>query len=446
MGGVAIDLEPGLDPAGPKRRSLGEAVISGALIGAAAGAAVGATRGDGLYAGVGAAAGALVGAAVEGSTERNRIPGAPKPIWHRWGMATWLAAALGGLVDLGAGPFMPVAFTIPFGFLIGVVGTVGLLSFRRNRLLLGLLAGVVVGVPADFISPDPALALLAALVALSYQVVGWFWFAGRDMADVVGEGLEAAQVPFVAPYTTRSRRVGTDWAERTADELGWAYARNPEGIGIVASLDALHGPTFDPAAVAPAVRDFYEHTSAYTLTITPVWSRRAQPLYWLFKQLIAARIGQANLPFTQAEAERGVVSGIETLTVPGDPPATLRVWTRVYAATNEALYVGVYTTYRHEGAGFVSVGFPLPSGNFTATLLPANGENGALFLRTQRDNAHAGHYLSALEPDGRLTVVKIPALDEEIHVFDDAGDLRTEHRFLVWGQTFLSLNYAMEHK
>ena len=255
-----------------------EAIISGALIGAAA------------------------GAAVEALSERDRIPGSPNRFWHRWGMAVWLAAAVGGLINLAAGPFMPVAFTIPFGFLIGIVGTVGLLSFRRNRLMLGLLAGVAVGLPADFISPDPSLALLAALTALAYRVVGWFWFAGRDMADVIGEGLDASQVPFVAAYTTTGRRVGSGWAQRTADERGWAYASNPGGVGIVASLDELRGPAFDPAAVSPAVRDFYEHTSQYTLTITPLWSRRAQPLYWLFKQLIAARIGQANLPFTQAEA------------------------------------------------------------------------------------------------------------------------------------------------
>ncbi len=84
-----------------------EAIISGALIGAAAGAAVGAPHGDGLYAGVGAVAGTVLGAAVEALSERDRIPGRPKPIWHRWGMAVWLAAALGGLIDLAAGPFMP---------------------------------------------------------------------------------------------------------------------------------------------------------------------------------------------------------------------------------------------------------------------------------------------------------------------------------------------------
>jgi hypothetical protein len=170
-----------------------------------------------------------------------------------------------------------------------------------------------------------------------------------------------------------------------------------------------------------------------------------QPLYWLFKQLIAARIGQANLPFTQAEAQRGVVSVIDTLTSHEKPATTLRVWIRSYAATEQPLYVGVYTTYRHGDAGFVSVGFPLPSGNFTATLTPANGPDGALYLRSRDDaSSHPGHYLSALEPDDRLTVVKVPALDEEIYVFDDAGTLRTEHRFFVWGQTFLSLNYTMQ--
>ena len=214
----------------------------------------------------------------------------------------------------------------------------------------------------------------------------------------------------------------------------------------MASLDELRGPRFDPGAVSPGIRDFYEHTSDYKLSITPVWSRRARPLYFLFKQLIAARIGQANLPFTQAEAQRGVVSAIDTLTEPGDGANTLRVWIRSYAANQQPLYVGVYTTYRDGDAGFVSVGFPLPSGNFTATLLPENGPNGALLLRTgdRAVSRHPGHYLSAREADGRFTIARIPALDEEIQVFEDEGGLRTEHRFLVWGQTFLSLDYTME--
>lgn len=412
-----------------------------------AGAAIGASLGDAIGAGIGAAVGAAAVAAAEVVTDYGRTPGQPKPQWHRIAIAAFLAAALGGLVDLGAGAFPPTAFTLPFGLLIGIVGTVGLLTFRLNRLLLGLLAGVAVGLPAEILWDDPWLALLAALLALTYRVVGRFWFGGREMIDVIGEGIDPAQVPFVAPYTSDRRRVGADWAERTARDRGWGYSRNPSGIGIVASLDELHGPAFDPAAVAPGIRDFYEHTSAYTLTIVPVWQRRAQPLYWLFKQLIAARIGQANLPFTQAEAQRGVVSVIDPLTTDDARPATLRVWIRSYATSGEPLYVGVYNTYRHHDAGFVSVGFPLPSGNFTATLHPSNGTNGALYLRSfGGDSGHPGHYLSAVEPDGRITVVRIPALSEEIHVYDDDGRLQTDHRFLVWGQTFLNLSYRMHRK
>ena len=48
----------------------------------------------------------------------------------------------------------------------------------------------------------------------------------------------------------------------------------------------------------------------------------------------------------------------------------MRGWIRSAADTDEPIYVGIYTTYRHEGRGYVSVGFPLPQASFTATLLP----------------------------------------------------------------------------
>ena len=166
-------------------------------------------------------------------------------------MATLFAATVGGLVDLATSPFPPLIFTIPLGLLIGIVGTVGLLSFRRNRLLLGLLVGVGVGLAAGVISNDPWLALVAGTVAIVYRLAGRFWFGGRDMVEALGEGLEAADVPFVAPYTSGRRKVGVDWAERTARELGWTFRRAPADVGIVASLDDIVGPTFDPDAVAP---------------------------------------------------------------------------------------------------------------------------------------------------------------------------------------------------
>ncbi len=50
-----------------------------------------------------------------------------------------------------------------------------------------------------------------------------------------------------------------------------------------------------------------------------------------------------------------------------DHISTLRGWIRAYEDSGEAIYVGVYTVVRHGDAGYVSVGFPLPEANFTAT-------------------------------------------------------------------------------
>ncbi len=49
----------------------------------------------------------------------------------------------------------------------------------------------------------------------------------------------------------------------------------------------------------------------------------------------------------------------------------VRGWIRSFADDDEPIYVGIYTTYRHEGRGYVSVGFPVPQGSFTATLAAA---------------------------------------------------------------------------
>ena len=85
---------------------------------------------------------------------------------------------------------------------------------------------------------------------------------------------------------------------------------------------------------------------------------------------MARPLGQANVPMNQREALRGVHSRIDTIDRDGDGVADVRGWIRSLADTEAPIYVGIYTTYRHEGRGYVSVGFPLPQATFTATLLP----------------------------------------------------------------------------
>ena len=65
--------------------------------------------------------------------------------------------------------------------------------------------------------------------------------------------------------------------------LGGTYIADAADIGIVASLDDLAGPDFDPESVDPRVREFYEHTTRFTLDIVPEWRLWVRPGYLLYR-------------------------------------------------------------------------------------------------------------------------------------------------------------------
>jgi hypothetical protein len=132
--------------------------------------------------------------------------------------------------------------------------------------------------------------------------------------------------------------------------------------------------------------------------------------------------------------------------VQGDDVA-IRGWIRSYADNDEPIYVGIYTTYRHDDRGYVSVGFPIPQASFTATLLPRARPDGGLVLTSRSDLDQPGHYLTYIDRDTRdLTTVAVHGFAEQldVHVRDD--ELRAEHSFWVFGIPFLTLRYRMHRK
>jgi hypothetical protein len=91
------------------------------------------------------------------------------------------------------------------------------------------------------------------------------------------------------------------------------------------------------------------------------------------------------------------------------------------------IYIGVYTTFRHEDRGYVSVGFPIPSANFTATLLPCNAGEHDLVLMSRTELAYPGHYLSSVESErDALTVLKLLDFQERIFVYVADGEDRPQ--------------------
>ncbi|MDA0163120.1 hypothetical protein OM076_22795 [Solirubrobacter ginsenosidimutans] len=401
-------------------------MIWGACLGAASGAVLGSALD--FSPGVGALVGAVVWAPAEALSTLRQKPAQPKPLWARVIASGLLMSLLGALLGLFLG-------SLPTAIVAGAL--VGLMGVRPLKILLGLAVGVVVGLLLD----EPALA--AGVTAVVYRLISAFLYRRRPLVRIMAEEVPADELLYVVPFEARSRYVGADYVEQLAKVRGGTFVRNPPDVGILASLDTLNGPSFDATRVHPLIREFYEHTSRFKLSIVPEWRPAMKPFYALFKQVVAEPLGQATIPSNIEEAQRGMVSTIDTISVEGGADIDIRGWIRTYADSGKPIYVGIYTTFRHEDRGYVSVGFPIPSSNFTATLQPRNVDDDGLLLTSRSDLPFPGHYLSAVE-DGTLTTLKLLAFHEQIHVFMAGGELKTEHSFSLAGQRFLTLHYSIE--
>lgn len=400
-----------------------------AVMGAVAGAALGAHKGARHAAG-GALLGAAALAAVDVAAKARQRPGEIPAVWSRIAASGALAAPIGWAAGRAG------ASSLAVGVASGAVA--GAMGIRPHKVALGPVVGLAVG--AALRGRPPAQVAAASVVA--FRTVSQLVF--RDpQVSLVAERVPAERLPFVVPLEARTRYVGTGYMRELAEVTGGTYREAVPDVGIVADLDQLAGPGFDPAAVHPLVREFYEHTTRFTLDIVPRWRAWVRPGYLLYRTLVARPLGQANVPMNQLEAQRGVRSRIDTVTAGG---LENRAWIRSFADTGEPIYVGVYTTYRHDGRGYVSVGFPLPQANFTATLAPRQRKDG-LILTSSAHDGHTGHYLSHIDPETRdLTTLAVSGFAEDLDVYVKDGELCADHAFSVFGLPFLTLEYRMTRK
>jgi hypothetical protein len=427
----------------------GSAAAAGVL-GALAGAALAARRGPRAVV-LGALGGAAGLAAADAVARARQRPGEIPALWSRIIASGAVAAPLGWVADrvFGVGP-------VPVATVAGAAA--GALGLRPQKVLLGPVVGAATGVGLRWVGArGPAGrgvagrgsgvpgAVAAAVAVVGFRTVSAGLFRDPQLS-LLAERVRAEDVPFVVPLASQTRYVGTGYVRSLAALLGGTYTPDVADIGIVASLDELAGPSFDPAGVDPLVREFYEHTTRFALDIVPRWRLWVRPGYLLYRTLVARPLGQANVPMSQREAQRGVRSRIDTITgLPGD--AEIRGWIRSAADTGAPIYVGIYTTYRRAGHGYVSVGFPLPQASFTATLAPSARPGGGLVLNSRSELDQPGHYLTYIDPEtASLTTLGVRGFAERLDVYVADGELRAEHAFWVFGFPFLVLHYRMHRK
>ncbi len=225
--------------------------------------------------------------------------------------------------------------------------------------------------------------------------------------------------------------------------------------GLVDSLDELAHPGNAPAAVAPAIRAFYERTHDHALVVRPRWRAGFRTGARLFARL-ARRMGQLQLPVTAERGDEGITSRIVAIDPAADGRPSPRAWIRTFA-DGRAMYVAAYATHTTDGTAYMNIAFPLPGGHLASILRLDNlaGTDGGVILST-RTGGDAGIWLCA-RAFRRTWPLRLP-LAETIAVWtrDDAAapaELRAlappgatsiaRHELWLCGMHYLTLDYAM---
>jgi hypothetical protein len=221
--------------------------------------------------------------------------------------------------------------------------------------------------------------------------------------------------------------IGERWLTRLAAQRHADVGRGRPNAGLLASMSLLDGPAFDAAAVADALRDFYEHTSRWTLSATVRWTRLAWPFGALLGVLFARRLEQLALPMRTADLAAGMTSSVTPLLVDGEQVGAS--WLRRLRATGRVVFSGYYDTAVAPATSrrCVRVSFPLPNGRLLVLLEPHVRPDGGLTLLSPTGRwGDAGAYL-VVEHVPECSARRIP-IHEQFDVYTDSlGALRTDH-------------------
>lgn len=241
--------------------------------------------------------------------------------------------------------------------------------------------------------------------------------------------------------------IGSAWIGQHADRVGAGVEADPNG-GLLPDLAALARPGFDPGAVSPPLRDFYEHTARFDLDLWTRWSRWAEPGGRVLQALFSDRLRQLSLPLDPLEVAAGMDSDVLTLRRGQQHLGT--VWQRTLRDTGRTVFGGLYGVVAPPlGDGpHVRVVFPLPNGSLTVLLRPSNGPDGRLVLSSRPGGFGAdGTYLVVRPDAGPVAWVRRVPLHERFALEVDAdGHGRCSHRLALGGAQVLQLRYRMRRR
>lgn len=265
------------------------------------------------------------------------------------------------------------------------------------------------------------------------------------MVILLGRRVTRAKEPWLNCPLGDSELIGTGIYEQIARDEDLEMRVIPDA-GLIADFDTLRGSAFDPSAVQPRVRHFYEHTSQYQLE---AWSEVAlvgRFFLWLLVEFISQRMDQLNFPISPLEMARGMTSQVIQLREPGGGRLVYTGWLRKLKSSGLVMFAGIYSVGNIPGEEnpCVKVTFP-DRGSANVYLVPVNRPDGSFGLDSSGSAfGRSGFYRVIASGKDHLRVKNFKTLHELFHVYEDKeGALRTDHKISFLGITIVRLHYKM---
>jgi len=265
------------------------------------------------------------------------------------------------------------------------------------------------------------------------------------MVILLGRRVSRAEAPWLDTPLGDSVLIGAGIYEQIAHDEHLEIRIVPDA-GLIADFEVLRGPSFDPSAVNPRIRHFYEHASQYQLE---AWSEVAligQFFLWLLVEFISQRMDQLNFPISPLEMARGMSSQVIQLRDPATGRLAYTGWLRKLKSSGLVMFAGIYSVAKIPGEEnpVVKVTFP-DRGSANVYLVPLNDPDGSFGLDSSGSGfGRSGFYRVIASGKNHLRVRNFKTLHERFHVYEDKeGVLRTDHRISFLGMTIVRLHYKM---
>jgi hypothetical protein len=276
---------------------------------------------------------------------------------------------------------------------------------------------------------------VGALIAAGIR--SWARLTGRRVAKHAAPWLQCPMGP--------PDRIGAEFYDYLVKRDGLRIEPSADA-GLLPSFDALKGAGFDPSAVHPTIRDFYEHTSCYRLE---AWSEAnlATRFFLWGLMFVSRRMDQLNFPVSSLQLAGGLTSTVLPMVDEASGSHRFTGWLRRFAATNQVIYTGLYSIGRPPGFAdpCVKVSFPLPYGSSTVFFRPEAQPDGSYKLIASGSGFGGPGFYRMVEVDADHWKVRyIRTLHEFFHLYiDQEGTLRTDHTVRFLGLTVFRMHYKI---